>query len=72
MFSPAALPERDLLEIVKRVFERVYNQKPNAFLMFAFTDYRRKRAEFTFEETELEEVKQMFSGSVSCIYKLPD
>jgi len=64
IFSPSALAERDLFEVVKHVFERVYNQKSDIHLMTAYTDYRRKRSEFAFDKTELEDVAQMCSDSV--------
>ncbi|KAF8969027.1 ribonuclease H-like domain-containing protein, partial [Flammula alnicola] len=63
MFSPSVLPERNLLETVKHIFEQVYSRKPDIYLMMAFTDYWRKKGEFAFDKTELEEVTQMFSDS---------
>ncbi|KAF8879107.1 hypothetical protein CPB84DRAFT_1751754 [Gymnopilus junonius] len=61
IFHPSALPERDLFKVVKHIFEQVYNQKSDIHLMTAYTDYRRKRSEFAFDKTELEDVAQMCS-----------
>jgi hypothetical protein len=57
-----------MLDIIKRVFERIYNRKSDISLMMAFTDYWRKKNEFAFDDAELKEVAQMFSDSVSHIF----
>ncbi|KAF8873849.1 hypothetical protein CPB84DRAFT_1753139 [Gymnopilus junonius] len=66
IFHPSALPERDLFEVVKHIFERVYNRKSDIHLMTAYTDYWRKRSEFAFDKTELEDVAQMCSEPCDC------
>ncbi|KAF5387115.1 hypothetical protein D9615_001638 [Tricholomella constricta] len=65
IFQPAVLSESKLYNIVESVFKRFYGRNGDVALLQAFHDYVRERGDFSWQEMNLERMKELFEQEES-------